>query len=263
MGIVDLEKIEIDSRVVFTLSLDNPASKNSMTWEMGEEFYSKIEYLKTLNPLPACLIITGRNNIFSSGGNLEMLKGFAEKSVAENRERMFKFYNFFLSITTLPFPVIGAINGSAIGAGFALSLACDVRVFAREGKYSFNFVRLGIHPGMGSSYLTKELFGLDIAKTLLFMADTWSGDTAYEKGICYDVVAGSEVLQRANELAISICESSPIALRLLKKNLYDQEKLADALRKEAEAQSENFVSEDFIETIRAIEEKRKPVFRDR
>ena len=233
-----------------------------MTWEMGEEFFSKIEFLKNIDPLPACLIITGRNNIFSSGGNLEMLKSFAEKSIPENRERMFRFYNFFLSVTTLPFPVIGAINGSAIGAGFALALACDIRVFAREGKYSFNFVKLGIHPGMGSSFLAKELFGLDMAKTLLFMADTWNGDMAYEKGICYDTVPGEEVLKRANELAISICESSPIALRLLKKNLYDQEKLADALRTEAEAQSMNFISEDFRETIRAIEEKRKPIFRD-
>ncbi|MGQ2870161.1 enoyl-CoA hydratase/isomerase family protein, partial [Leptospira santarosai] len=66
---------------------------------------------------------------------------------------------------------------------------------------------------------------------------------------------------RATEIAIALSESAPLALGELKKNTYDREKLEAALRKEAESQARNFISADFKETIKAIEQKRKPVFK--
>jgi enoyl-CoA hydratase/carnithine racemase len=262
MPFIELETIEVNNAIIEVLYLNHPETKNSMTWEMGEEFSHAIESLKKRDPLPRSLIITGKNNIFSSGGNLELLKSFQTKTVEQNKRDMYKFYNFFLKIRELPFPVIGAINGHAVGAAFSLALACDIRVFSTEGKYSFNFVKLGIHPGMGSSYIVKELFGLDRANQLLLLAEPLTGNDAFRMGICSDLVPSSDVLRRCIEYAISINESGPLALRLLKKNINNFEELQKALRLEAEAQALNFQSKDFAESIRAIEEKRKAIFKD-
>ena len=148
MQYLETETIELDSVKIEMLYLNHAETKNSMTWEMGQEFYNYIQSLKNRDPLPRCLIISGRNNVFSSGGNLSFLKSFHEKTFEENRRDMFTFYNFFLSVRTLPFPVVAAVNGHAIGAALSLAFACDLRVFSMESKYSFNFVKLGIHPGM-------------------------------------------------------------------------------------------------------------------
>ncbi|PJZ71689.1 enoyl-CoA hydratase [Leptospira perolatii] len=262
MALVEAETVELsaNSRIEI-LYLNNPESKNSMTRDMGFEFKSHIDRLRTAKTAPRVLLITGKDEIFSAGGNFELLKSFAEKDFESNKRDMFEFYNLFLSVRDLEIPVICAANGHAIGAGFSLTLACDIRIFANEGKYQFNFVKLGIHPGMGSSYLTPELFGYSLANRLLFLADTITGEEAAKLGICYDSVPKNEVLQRATEIAISLSESSPLALSELKKNSYDREALNQALRKEAESQARNFLSGDFLETIKSLEEKRKPVFK--
>lgn len=132
---------------------------------------------------------------------------------------MFEFYNLFLSVRRLDIPVICAANGHAIGAGFSLAFACDIRVFSNESKYQFNFVKLGIHPGMGSSYIVKELFGTHIANRLLFLAETLNGEEAFRLGLCNDSVPQKEVLGRATEMAIALSESAPLALSELKRIL--------------------------------------------
>jgi 2-(1,2-epoxy-1,2-dihydrophenyl)acetyl-CoA isomerase len=262
MSLIHLETIEINQSQIEVLYLNNPQTKNSMTWEMGEEFFEAIQSLKKRYPLPRCLILSGKNDIFSSGGNLDLLKSFSTKTYEQNKRDMFKFYNFFLSIRTLPFPVIAAVNGHAVGAAFSLALASDIRVFSSEAKYSFNFVKLGIHPGMGSSFIVKELFGIDKANQLLFLAESITGSEAYKMGLCYDAVPQDDVIRRAIEIAISVTESGPLAVRLLKENIYSFELLQDALKKEADAQAKNFQTRDFLESIKAIEEKRKAIFKD-
>jgi 2-(1,2-epoxy-1,2-dihydrophenyl)acetyl-CoA isomerase len=262
MQYLETETIELDSIRIEMLYLNHEETRNSMTWEMGQEFYNYIQTLKNRDPLPRCLIISGRNNVFSSGGNLNFLKSFHEKTFEENRRDMFTFYNYFLSVRTLPFPVVAAVNGHAIGAALSLAFACDLRVFSMESKYSFNFVKLGIHPGMGSSYLVKELFGLDKANYLLMLGEILTGQEAFRMGLCHDVVPFDDVIRRATELAINLSESGPLALRLFKKNSSNYDELQAALHKEAEAQAQNFLTQDFMESIKAIEEKRKATFRD-
>ncbi|MBK8395462.1 MAG: enoyl-CoA hydratase/isomerase family protein [Leptospiraceae bacterium] len=262
MQYLESETVELESVQIEMLYLNHEETRNSMTWEMGLEFSNYIESLKNKKPLPRCLIISGRNNVFSSGGNLNFLKSFQTKTFEENKRDMFTFYNYFLSVRTLPFPVIAAVNGHAIGAALSLAFACDLRVFSMDSKYSFNFVKLGIHPGMGSSYLVKELFGLDKANYLLMLGEILTGKEAFRIGLCHDVVPFDDVIRRATELAINISESGPLALRLLKRNLSDYENLQNALKKEAEAQAENFLTNDFAESLTAIEQKRKAVFKD-
>lgn len=262
MALVETESIEIDKynriEVVF---LNNPKTKNSMSPEMGQQFREKIRQIESSKNPPRCIILAGKNEIFSAGGNFDLLKSFANNDFETNRKFMYEFYNYFLCIRNVSIPVIGAINGHAVGAGLSLAMACDLRVFAFEGKYTFNFVKLGIHPGMGSSFIVQDLFGKDMANRLLFLCETHSGESAFQNRLCYDVVPKEEVLRRATEIAIDLSESAPLAVSALKKNTYDWDALQKALEKEAEAQAKNFISEDFKETIRSLEEKRPPEFK--
>lgn len=260
MALVDLEYEIVNDKKIAHLSLNNPTTKNSMTWEMGEEFVKKIEEIKRASESPACVVLSGKNLVFSSGGDLGLLQSFKDKPYEKNVEDMYTFYNNFLSIRSLKMPTVAAVNGHAMGAAFSLALACDFRVFSLTGKYSFNFVKLAIHPGMGSSYLAKELFGKDRANYLLMLAEALSGDEAMQLGICNDAVPMEDVKKRAMEIAINLSESSPIALSLLKETYNSQDELQKALRREAEAQSKCFQTSDFMESIYAIQEKRKPKF---
>ena len=258
--LITSEDIEINRHKITFLYLNNPETKNSMTWEMSIAFKNEIEKLKTMKKSPSCLILTGKNQIFSSGGDLNLLKSFKTKTYEENCRDMFIFYNNFLCIRSLPFPVVAAVNGHAVGAALSLAFACDLRVFSSISKYSFNFVKLGIHPGMGSSYLIKELFGMDMANHLLLMADFITGEEAKSLRLCQDAVPPEDVVKRATELAIVLSEGAPMASRLLKETLINKNELETALKREAEAQALCFQSKDFAESLDAIVEKRKPFF---
>ncbi|MDX1961408.1 MAG: enoyl-CoA hydratase/isomerase family protein [Leptospiraceae bacterium] len=260
MSLIISEEVEVNGRKITTLYLNNPQTKNSMTWEMSHEFRAEIEKIQSAKDKPSCIIITGKNHIFSSGGDLNLLKSFRDKSYDENCRDMFIFYSNFLSVRRLNIPVIAGVNGHAMGAAFSLALACDARVFSLTGKYSFNFVKLGIHPGMGSSYIVKELFGKDMANYLLLLGEAINGEEAKSLKLCYDAVSSEDVVKRSMEIAINISESAPQAISLLKQNTYDHSDLEKALRKEAESQAKCFQSSDFAESILAIEEKRKPFF---
>lgn len=263
LTLITTEMIEINRKKIAFLYLNNPETKNSMTWDMSVAFKQEIHKLKNSEDPPSSLILTGKNNIFSSGGDLSLLRSFKEKSFEANKRDMLEFYNNFLCIRALPFPVVAAVNGHAVGAALSLAFACDLRVFSSSSKYAFNFVKLGIHPGMGSSYLVKELFGKDMANNLLLTGEPISGEEAKILHLCQDAVLQGDVVKRATELAIILSEGGPLALRLLKETLSSHEELQKALEIEAEAQAKCFQSEDFEESLNAIVEKRKPQFKGR
>lgn len=261
MALLEVEEKTLPQGKIIYIFLNNPNTRNSMTWQMGEEFAALLEKIQSEKPLPRAIILSGRNDVFCAGGDLNLLKSFSQKTFKENQIGMKKFYNFFLSVRKISVPVISAACGHAIGAGLALAVACDLRVFADEGKYSFNFVKLGIHPGMGSSYTTVELIGQSRANKLLFLADTINGRQAEDWGLCDYSVPKKDVLKKAEELALSLAVAAPLAIQELKNNIYSHENLQIALEKESDSQARNFISEDFKETMRSIEDKRKPIFK--
>ena len=257
---LEIQRTPLTNGELISIFLNNPTSRNSMTWEMGVEFQKVILSISKQKILPRAVIVSGRNDVFCAGGDLNLLRSFSEKTFAQNKRDMRKFYSFFLSVRNLKCPVIAALNGHAIGAGLSLAFACDLRVFADDGKYSFNFVRLGIHPGMGSSFLAPELLGKSLGGRLLLTGETFSGVDAKNWGLASYSVPKSEVYTRAMELAKYMADGAPLALQELKKNLYHWKSLDKALKKEAESQARNFISQDFKETLTSVIEKRNPVF---
>ncbi len=120
---------------VATLTFDDPERRNAMTEAMGCALAQQVRELSVDDDLRA-VILTGAGSAFSAGGDLDMIDSRARAGVENpggevregHRRFMREFYGLFLSIRDLPCPVLAAINGHALGAGFCVALACDLRV---------------------------------------------------------------------------------------------------------------------------------------
>jgi len=161
--------------------------------------------------------------------------------------------------------VIGALQGHAIGGGFGLALVCDIRVANRDARFGANFTKLGIHPGMATTYILPRLVGLPRAAELLFAGRIVTGAEAAELGMVNHAVAEADVMPRALELAREIAGCAPIAVRWTKRSLYRNYGWdpVSAAEGEAHAQSRTFETEDSKEGVAALLEKRAPVFKGR
>src|SRR5262249_6680395 len=148
---------------VATLVLNDPERRNAMSEALGEAFAARVAALAADAALRA-VVLTGAGDAFSAGGDLAMIQARADQGAAGGRaarrpirDAMRAFYQLFLAVRDLPCPAIAALNGSAIGAGLCVALACDVRIASAEARLGLNFTALGLHPGMGATWTLPRL----------------------------------------------------------------------------------------------------------
>ncbi len=253
--------VEIVNGPITRLVLSEPATRNAMSEAMAAEFQAAVREIAK-DSETRVVVLTGSGEAFSGGGHLSMLEEKTRLSKEENRLKMLEFYSSFLCITELKVPVIAALNGHAIGAACCLSLAADIRIAAAGAKLGFNFVALGLHPGMGATYFLPRLIGPSKAAELLYTASIITAERALELGLVSEVVPLSDLEARVQEVAKKISSNGPSALRELKTTLCLDQKaeLQKALEREAEMQSGDYLSAEFLEGITAAKEKRKPQF---
>ena len=134
------------------LTLARADTRNAMTVVMGDEVSHAVGELNAARHVRA-LIVRGDGKGFSSGGDFNMLEERARATEGENRVAMRKFYESFLSIRAVRVPTIAVLHGAAMGAGLCFALACNLRLAATGTKLGANFVRVGLHPGMGATWL--------------------------------------------------------------------------------------------------------------
>ncbi len=244
-----------------TLTLNAPQTLNALTEEMGNAFLAAISDLKQRQDIKL-VFLSGAGRAFSSGGNMDFIKENCRRAPEDNKTRMVAFYKKFLSIAELPMPTIALINGPAVGAGLAFSLACDLRFSTRDAKMGLNFVRIGLTPGMGSTFLLPRVVGNARARELLFSGRLLGGEEAKTIGLVQEIFPDSDTLLREGRaLANTFLENGPLAIRGTKRLLNrDWQGLDEALREEAAEQAIAFQGEEIHEGVTAIEVKRKPVF---
>lgn len=260
---VDLElRAAAGGGQICVLTLDDPARRNALTVSMGEALLGRVAELGGVADLRA-VVLTGRPPAFSAGGDLEFLLARAADQPDRNALEMREFYRRYLSLRSLPVPVIAAVNGHAIGAGLCLALAADLRVVAAEAKLGLTFVGLGLHPGMAATALLPAIAGPEVASWLLLTGDTLSGEEAVRRGLALEALPQAEVLPRALALAERMAAQAPIAVRTTTRSLRmaRDDLLERALWREADSQALCYASEDLLEGIQALREKRTPVFR--
>ena len=174
-------------------------------------------------------------------------------------------YQPFLSVLDIEVPVIGALNGHAIGGGMGLALVCDIRVANQDAKYGSNFTRLGMHPGMATTYLMPRIIGVPRAAELLLTGRIITGAEAAEIGLMNYAVPADEVGAKAAELAQEVAGCAPLANRWTKRSIYQNAQWdpRPAARHEADLQSRTLETEDHREGVSALLEKRPPDFHGR
>jgi len=250
---------------VATITLNRPENRNSMTPDVLDGLADSLGRVNADSDV-RCLIITGRGSSFCAGADFKTgAQAESKGNAVMPNDRSFGIYQAFLSVLKIEVPVIGALNGHAIGGGLGLAMVCDMRVANAESKYGANFTKLGLHPGMSTTYLLPRLVGLPRAAELLFTGRIITGVEAAEYGLANYAVAPDDVLGKAQELASEVASSAPIATRWTKRSLYEHVQFdpVTAARHEADLQSRTIETEDFKEGVEALLNKRKPVFKGR
>lgn len=248
---------------VAVLTLDDVARKNAMSVELGDALQARVAELLGRRDVRA-VVLTGAGGAFSAGGDLAMLERLRQSSFEDARRHMLAFYARYLSVLELPVPVVAAVEGPAIGAGLCVALACDLVVVGEDSKLALNFVQLGLHPGMGATWLVPRRVGAERAAELLLTGRRFDGREAQALGLVLEAVPQAQVLPRALALAGTFAANAPLATRALKRSLgVDRAALQAALEREALAQAESYGSADLGEGLAAAAERRPPKFEGR
>jgi enoyl-CoA hydratase len=245
---------------VVVVTLDNPAKRNAMSDEMTAS-WSRVMREVREDRDARVLLVTGAGGAFCSGGDTGWIGSEPDASVDHLRSRMVRFYRDWLSIRDLEIPTVAAVNGAAIGAGLCLALACDLRYAASGAKLGVPFVRLGMHAGMGGTYLLPDVVGEAAARDLLLTGRVVDADEALRLGLVSRVIEPAEFDATVLEAATGIAGNAPIATRYTKVALaHGFTDLDSCLQWEALAQPATLTTADLQEGIRASRERRTPEF---
>lgn len=242
------------------LTLNRPEQRNAMSPELLDAFSEQIEVALGDDDI-RCLIVTGKGRCFSAGADLRssLQRGDDPRP---SREASYAMYEPFLRVLDVQVPVIAALNGHTVGGGFGLALLADIRVANSDAKYGANFARLGIHSGLGISYVLPKLVGLAHASELLFTGSLIRGSEALQIGLISHAVAAEEVLPTAFRIARDIAASAPRAVQTMKASIRRGLgwEIRQAALEEAGFQADSLQTEDAKEGISAILQKREPEF---
>jgi len=251
------------------VTIDRPAILNSIG-ELGDgnQF---AETFRAINEDPEirCVILTGMGRAFSSGGNLKAMHeatGAFEGGGARLRDQyQYNVHRIAHAVYELDVPLIAAVNGPAMGLGCDIACMADIRIAADTAKFGLPFLKLGLIPGDGGTWLLPRVVGFSRAAELLFTGDPIDAATALEWGLVSRVVPPAELMDHARALAARIVDKAPHAIRSTKR-LMRQARTSDytaALELAGSTQSLLHLSEDHREGVAAILEKRTPNFTGR
>ncbi|MDR5766245.1 MULTISPECIES: 2-(1,2-epoxy-1,2-dihydrophenyl)acetyl-CoA isomerase PaaG [unclassified Caballeronia] len=251
--------VDVETRVA-TLTLNRPDKLNSFTREMHRELNQALTEIEAGNA--RALVITGAGRGFCAGQDLADLD-FTPGSMSDLGDLIDEHFNPLVRrLQALPMPVIAAVNGTAAGAGANLAMACDFVVAARSASFIQAFVKIGLLPDSGGTWLLSRRVGEARALGLALTGEKLSAEKAEAWGIVWRVVDDAELQQAAAQLAAQLAQQPARAVVAIKKAIrasanrtFDQQ-----LDLERDLQRELGASPDYIEGVAAFKEKRAPRF---
>lgn len=247
---------------VATITLDRPEKLNAFSGTMREELLDALRSCERDDAVRA-LVITGAGRAFCAGGDVDYMSGLQrERDVASFRKLLDAGRDIVVQIATMPKPVIASVNGVAAGAGCNLALACDYRIASDQAKLGETFVRIGLHPDWGGTWLLPRLVGRSRAAELLMSGRMVAAEEALAIGMVDRVVPADELAAETARLAGVFAAAPPLAVAGIKRALAVSERneLGAQLELEAEHQISCFLSGDAAEGMRAFFEKRAARF---
>ena len=231
---------------------------NVLSFEMLEEMAQVFSQLEEDKDVWA-VVLNSDQKLFAAGVDLKNLRSVDRQGNIDTANRIQKV---FLQIENFPHPVICAVHGNCMGGGLELALSCDLRVFDAKVRAAFTECGLGICTGAGGSVRLTRLIGEGRAKRIIYTGELLSAASAYELGICEYVAEEGKVLEKALEVAQTICTKGPLGVATAKKSIVfaGSHGLLESLAFENEENSKLFDTEDRMEGINAFFEKRKAQF---
>ncbi len=260
MGNVSEVLVKRDGAIVVA-TLNRPDRLNALNKEIFDDLNSMLDVMDT-DKTARCLIITAAGEkAFCVGADLKERLSMNEKDVLLRFEVVRALY---LRLERLAIPVIAAINGTALGGGFELALACDLRVAADTATLGMPEVDLAIIPGNGGTQRLPRIVGVAKAMELILLGKKITAEEGLKIGVVNAIAPVGQVMSVARGWAAKFMESGPIALKQAKKVIREGMErviLEQALELETEAYKNCLYSKDRLEGLKAFSEKRKPVYR--
>jgi len=162
------------------------------------------------------VLLTGKGKSFCAGADLNWMRGVIKQSFEENLAESNALADLFYAVYTCRRPVIGRINGAAIGGGTGFVAVCDIAIAARSAKFSFSEVKIGVVPACIGPYVVKKM-GEGKARELFITGERMNGDRAYEVGLVNRVVDDDQLDQAVDDLVKSVLSSGPEAVAMAKR----------------------------------------------
>jgi enoyl-CoA hydratase len=246
------------------VTLNKPERLNALSFALVDELHDVLDAVQRDNSCRA-VVLTGAGRGFCSGLDLTKIEGSSTSAGATGpRAGMLsqeRIADLPVRLRRLQQPVIAAVNGPAFGGGFALALACDIRVAAPTARFCTQFIKVGVGGcDIGISYTLPRLIGASRAFELLLTARHVEADEARELGIVTEV-AGIPVVDRAIELAETICRYSPFGVMMTKEVMWanlDAPSIESAIHLENRTQILAGTGGEVMEAAQAFRERRPP-----
>ena len=260
---MERQNIKLERRDrIFTLTFDRPEKRNALDKQTVEEAHEALGEILHGAGETGCVVIVrgGGEKAFVSGADISQLHQRSQRDALAAINQ-----GLLTAIESFAWPVIAAVNGYALGGGFELAIACDLRVASETAQFGFPETGLGIIPGAGGTQRLPRLLGQAITKELVLTGAVIDARRALAAGLVSAVVPPAELMAAAQGYAEKMLTRGPLALRMAKLaiNASGQASGQAGLLIETLAQTVCFGSEDKAEGTKAFLEKRKPRFQGR
>lgn len=200
---------------IATIKLNRTKVLNAMNKQLWLDFQVALEDVKS-DPEIKALIVTGEGRAFSTGADLKESK---DRSIEDYRDYLIELQEATRKIIRFEKPIIAAINGYALGSGYELALACDIRIAAEDAQIGSPEARVTSSVTGGAMRLVQDLIGPGKAKELLFTAEYIDGKEAERIGLVNKAVPVEQLMEEAKEMARKIAKNSSFSIKMIKTGL--------------------------------------------
>ncbi|MBI4191864.1 MAG: enoyl-CoA hydratase/isomerase family protein [Betaproteobacteria bacterium] len=252
---------------IATVTLHDPRTRNSLSERVIDLIVESVERVNADVDVK-CMVITGSGSTFCSGGNMKEMftqGSFTQGSSVAIRKAMMGYQRIVRAIQSLEVPSIAAINGPAVGGGFDLALACDMRLASENAKLIQRFLSLGVISADGGWWLLPRIVGLARAYEIALQDKPINAENALKLGLVSAVFGVEQFMPKTIEFAQEISRHPPHSIRLAKRLIQQSSRcdLDASLELAASMQADLYRTEDQREAVAAFVEKRSGNYKGR